>query len=396
MEHKYILYLALIIIFTKALGLLMRRIGLPEVIGALLSGFILGPLLLGIVEPNNVLKILADIGVIMLIFTAGLETNISQIKKTGVKSVIIALGGIILPLIAGFLLATLFNGGFDFDRKTLVQNLLIGVILTATSISIVVQTLKEMGKLKSETGTIILSAAIIDDILGVLLLSIVLSLNNADISPWISIGKTFAFFAAASLVGILLHYLFKKLSVKYPKHRRVPIFALGICLLYAYVADSVFGIADITGAYIAGLIFSGINATTYIERKIDINAYMIFTPVFFAYIGIQASFSDFNTSLIWFMIAFILVGIISKALGCYLASRLCHLGRRDSMVIGIGMIARGEVALVMMQKGITAGIIDSSSLTIVVGLVIVTSFISPILLKLTNKRNNEIVPLESS
>ncbi len=389
METEYLLQLGIILIATKASGILMKAIGMPQVVGALVAGIIVGPMVFGLVQSSDVLDIIAEIGVIMIIFSAGLETNVKELKKTGKASLVIAAGGVIVPLILGFLIAALFHGGFNFDRAELIKNIFFGLILTATSISIAVQTLKELGKLKSKSGTIILSAAIIDDIIGIIMVSIMLGFNNAAINPWITIGKTLLFFALLVIVGIPIHKLFKYFSGKYPRNRRIPIFALGICLILAYVAEKVFGVADITGAYFAGVIFSGISVSSYIERKIDINSYMFFAPVFFAYIGIKASFVDFDASLILFALAFVSIGIISKIIGCYSTSRMCHLDRQDSKTIAFAMIARGEVALVVMQKAVNESIIESKYLAVVVALVIATSIIAPILLKLTSKNDTQ-------
>lgn len=399
MDYKFLLELAIILISTKALGILMKKIGMPQVVGALVAGIIIGPTFLKWVEPSTALTNIAELGVIMIIFSAGLETNIKDIKNTGLTAFLIAMGGVFLPLIAGFVISSLFHGGFaNVDKATVLKNVFIGVILTATSISITVETLKELGKLKTKVGTIIISAAIIDDIIGIAVLSIVLGLNKAEVSPVLAIVKTIVFFALAIGLGSLIHLLFKYLSKKYPRQRRIPIFAFAVCLLYAYCAEEFFGVADITGAYVAGIIFSGISVSDYIDKKIDINSYMIFAPVFFAYIGIKSSLAGFDISLLWFAVAFVLTGILSKAIGCFLVSKAFKFNNKDSLIIGIGMIARGEVALVVMQKGITGGIIDAAYLAVVVSLVIVSTLIAPILLKLMFKRNEteELLPLDIS
>jgi len=384
--ENYLLELAIILIATKAFGLVMRRIGMPQVVGALIAGILIGPVVLNIVQPSQVLNIIAELGVIMIIFSAGVETDIKQIKETGWASLVVAMGGVIVPLVLGFVVSSLFHGGFaNVDKAAVLKNIFIGVILTATSISISVETLKEMGKLKTKAGTIILSAAIIDDIIGIIILSVVLGLNKADVNPVMTVINTVIYFALALGVGVGLHFLFKYLSKKYPRHRRVPIFAFAVCLLYAYVADHFFGVADITGAYIAGIVFSGISVSEYIEKKIDVNAYMIFAPVFFAYIGIKATLEGFSLNLFWFAIAFVIVGIIGKIAGCYSTSRMFKLSKKESITIGVGMIARGEVALVVMQKGINGGIIEPTYLAVVVSLVIISSLLAPVFLRLCFK-----------
>jgi Kef-type K+ transport system membrane component KefB len=368
----------------------MRKLGLPQVVGALIAGIIIGPMVFGIVGISDVFNIIAEVGVIMIIFSAGVETDLKQIKESGLTSLLVAAGGVLVPLGLGFIISSLFHGGFTVD---IMKNIFIGIILTATSISISVETLKEMGKLKPRAGTIIMSAAIIDDVIGIALLSIVLGITNSNVNPWIAILKTIAFFAIAIGVGILLHNLFKYLSKKYPRHRRVPIFALAVCLLYAYSAERFFGVADITGAYLAGIIFSGISTSEYIEKKIDVNTYMIFAPVFFAYIGIKSSFDGLNLNMLWFALAFIAAGISGKIIGAYSMSRLRGLERRESLAIGVGMIARGEVALVVMNKGVTGGVIGQEYLAIVVALVIVSSLLAPIFLRLCFNKDCKTPPL---
>lgn len=395
MNYTFLLELAIILFSTKLLGIMMRKIGLPQVVGALLAGILIGPFVLKVVSPSDTLSVIAEIGVIMIMFSAGLETSVKDIKETGKVSLVVAAMGVILPLIGGFVIGALFNGGFKgMDKMAVLHNVFIGVVLTATSVSITVETLREMGKLKSKAGTTILSAAIIDDIIGIVILSIIIGINS-DKSPWTSILMTVLFFVFVIVTGVMLHLLFKYMARKFPQHRRVPIFAFVACLVYAYLAERVFGVADITGAYLAGIMFSGLNGTDYIEKKIDINAYMIFAPVFFANIGIKADFSTINSTIILFALCFVAMGIFAKMGGCYLGSRLMGESNKDSLIIGIGMIARGEVALIVMQKGIDSGLVESKYLAMAVLLVIITSFLAPILLRLLYRKNMDldVVPI---
>ena len=398
-DYRFLLELAIIIFGTKLLGVLMKRIGLPQVVGALLAGIIIGPILHWVRPGTEPLKAIAELGVIMIMFTAGIETSIRDIRDTGLVAFLVAMMGVIVPLALGFVVSALFHGGFvGIETDIMLRNVFVGVILTATSVSITVETLREMGKLKTKAGTTILSAAILDDIIGIIILSIIIGLKGTggteSASPIMAIVKTVLFFVCAIAGGIGLHYLFKFLSKKFPNRRRVPIFALVICLLYAFCAEEFFGVADITGAFMAGVVLSGIKVSDYIEKKIDINAYMIFSPVFFASIGINASFDGFNLSILWFALSFVAVGILGKILGCYTASRIMHINRRDSLIIGIGMIARGEVCLIVMQKGISAGLMEANYLVMGVMLVIVSSILAPILLRLLYRgsKSDELPP----
>jgi len=387
MDYNILLELAIILLSTKALGIVMRKLGLPQVVGALIAGLVVGPCLIGAVHPSGTISILAEIGVIMIMFSAGLESNLKEIKLTGKAAFIVASLGVVVPLSLGFLLAALFGGGFaGADQLKILQYVFVGIIMTATSVTITVETLREMGKLKTEAGTIILSAAIIDDVIGIILLSVIMGINNPDVQPLLVIGKNVLFFVLAIGVGIGLHFLFKWLSKRYPHHRRVPIFAFVACLLYAYCGEHFFGVADITGAYIAGILFSGISVSDYIDQKIDVNAYMIFAPVFFANIGLRADFSAISLDMLWFTLAFVAVAVLSKFAGCYGASRLLKNDRQSSLIIGFGMIARGEVALIVTQRGIDSGLVPSSYLVVAMSLVIVSSLLAPIILRLLYKK----------
>lgn len=388
-DYKILLELALILLFTKLFGIIVKKLGLPQVVGFLIAGLLLGPCVLGWVGTSVTLKIIAELGVILIMFSAGLETNVEDLKKCGFAALLVAAAGVLLPLGCGFLLAAAFNGGFvGIDAQKVLQYVFVGVVMTATSVSITVETLREMGKLKSRAGTVILSAAIIDDVIGIVLLSIVIGFKNPDVKPVEAILKTLVFFVAAVVVGIGIHFLFKWLNKKFPHTRRLPILGLVVCFLYAYCAERFFGVADITGAYLAGIMMSGLKETAYIDRKIEINAYMIFAPVFFASIGINASFAGFNANTVWFTLAFVAVAILAKAVGCFSAAKALKYEWSESLVIGVGMIARGEVCLIVLQKGIAAGLIEPDYLAMGVMLVIVSSFLAPILLKFIYRRSD--------
>lgn len=388
-DYRVLLELALILLCTKLLGIIVKKLGLPQVVGFLIAGLLLGPCVLNWVRPSDTLRIIAELGVILIMFSAGLETNVEDLKKCGLAALFVAMAGVLLPLGCGFLLAAAFHGGFSgVDTARVLRYVFVGVVMTATSVSITVETLRELGKLKSRAGTVILSAAIIDDVIGIVLLSIVIGIKNPAVKPVESIIKTIGFFIAAVSVGIVIHYFFKWLNKRFPHTRRLPILGLVVCFLYAYAAEHFFGVADITGAYLAGIMMSGLKETAYIDRKIEINAYMIFAPVFFASIGINASFAGFSLDTVWFMLAFVVVAILAKAIGCFAAAKSLRYGFAESLVIGIGMIARGEVCLIVLQKGIAAELIAPDYLAMGVLLVIVSSFLAPILLKFIYRKSD--------
>lgn len=406
---EILLPLAMILVLSKLLSIGARKLGLPQVIGLLLTGVLLGLITL---IPNQTIfsdssmegiSFIAEIGVILIMFSAGLETDLKQIKETGVAASVITVLGVIFPMGLGFLASLVLPsiqdaaGNVDMTR-TMFRNFFYGVILTATSVSVTIATLKELGKLNSKIGTAIVSAAILDDIIGVIILSVIISLDEAVVNGGgnvgadiaIVIGKTLLFFVCAIAFGILLRLIFKKLANKYDHHRRIPIFAMAVAFFYAYAAEKWFGIADITGAFFGGLILSGSKETNYIERRADITSYLIFTPVFFAKVGLtsMSSFSSINLSFLLFGILFILAGIAGKLFGCGIGAKICRYSFKDSLRCGIGMMCRAEVCLICAQKGIDAGIIDASIQPFILVLILLTSFITPILLKQSYK--NEI------
>lgn len=373
---------AIIIISAKILGLGVRKLKGPQVVGEIIAGLLIGPSLLGWIEPSDFLSGMAEIGVVLLMFSAGLETNLSQLKKTGLKATMIACAGVFVPLIAGALFYMCFYGFPDFGSDEFYHAVFIGTILTATSVSITVQALKEMGKLTDEIGTTIMSAAIIDDVIGILVLTVVISFKDPSSKISDVVLRTVAFFILAVVVGYILYKIMKWLDKKYPHTQRIPILGLALALALSYIADKYFGIAEITGAYVAGIILSSLDDSAYIDRKMDVNSYMIFGPIFFASIGLQTDLKSLDMTILLFSAGFVVVGLISKIVGCGLVSRLCGYKGKDSLKIGVGMMTRGEVALIVSKKGLEVGMLESKYFTSVILLIVVSSIITPIVLKM--------------
>lgn len=392
-----LLPLALILIFSKIFMKVCKKLNLPSVIGMIVAGLLIG--LISYIPNQDILNettqeglgFLSKIGAILILFSAGLETDLKQIKSVGGPAVIITIAGVIVPMGLGFLVATLCNGGFaNLTHDALLTNLFYGTILTATSVGITVQTLREMGKLNSRVGSTIVAAAIIDDVLGIIVLSFVLALkgNGGEaVNPWIVVLKTVGYFAVIAVLSFVASKAFKWLDKRFEHHRLVPIFSLAFCFIIAYLSEKYFGIADITGAYIVGLILSTNNESGYIERKTDILSYMLFVPVFFANIGISTKFESISGSFILFGCLFIVAGIVGKLIGCGIAAKCCKYSFSDSVKIGVGMMARAEVCLVTASKG--AGIIDNNIMPFIVLLIIITSLLSPIFLKLIYNHDNK-------
>lgn len=372
--------IAIILVSTKFFGLIARKLKAPQVVGEIIAGLIIGPCLLGWVAQTDFLTAMAEIGVVLLMFSAGLGTDLKELLKTGPFAFLIACAGVLVPLAGGTGIYLLF--GLNFAGEQFLEAIFIGTILSATSVSITVQALNELGHLKGKVGTTILSAAIIDDIIGIILLTVVIGFKNPEESPAIVGIKTLLFFLFAFVCGFILYFAFKWLNKRNPHTRRLPIFGLALCFIFAYCAEEFFGIADITGAYVAGIVLCNIQDSNYIERKMDINSYMIFGPIFFASIGLQTSFDNFNLSMLWFTLALVGVALITKVIGCGGMARLCRFSTPDSLKIGVGMMNRGEVALIVSQKGVIAGLLDPSMFSAIIILIIVSSIATPIILKL--------------
>lgn len=382
--------IAIIIICAKSLALLSRRLKAPQVVGEIIAGLILGPSLLGWIKPNDFLSGIAEIGVILLMFSAGLETDLNQLKKTGAKATLIACSGVFVPLIGGTLLYMCFYGFSRFGTDDFFHAIFIGTILTATSVSITVQALKELGKLTDEVGTTILSAAIIDDVIGILVLTLVISFRDPSSKISDVLLRTIGFFILSFVVGIILYQIMKWLDSKYPHTQRIPIIGLALALALSFIAEKYFGIADITGAYVAGIILSSLKDSKYIDRKMDVNSYMIFGPVFFVSIGLQTDMKALDMTILLFSLGFVLVGLIAKIIGCGLVSRMCGYKGLDTLKIGVGMMTRGEVALIVSKKGLEVGMLDSKYFTSVILLIISSSILTPIILKLLYSKDGSL------
>ena len=381
--------LAIIVIFAKFFGIVARKFKAPQVVGEIIAGLLIGPSILGLVEQTEFLTHMAEIGVVLLMFSAGLETNLKDLMKTGPIAFLIACAGVFVPLAGGTLLYMGLYGVAPWGSEEFYKAVFVGVIMTATSVSITVQALKELGKLKGKVGTTILSAAIIDDVIGIIVLTFVIGFKNPDTDPMGVVISTFLFFLAAVGVGFILYLIFQKLDARYPHTRRIPILGLALCFAFAYGAEKWFGIADITGAYVAGIILCSIQDSQYIDEKIDINSYMLFGPVFFASIGLKTSIDNVDAGIIIFSIGFVLVALVTKIIGCGLMAKICRFNVKDSLKVGVGMMTRGEVALIVSQKGLSVGLLTPVYFTAVILLIIVSSISTPIILKLLYSKDKE-------
>ncbi len=390
-EYGFLLSIALILLSTKLFGLVTRRFKLPQVVGALLAGLILGPACIGILKETEFLKEVSEIGVIILMFCAGLETDIKELKKTGKASFIIALLGVAIPLLGGWGVAALFNtvNGEGLASLTL-QNIFIGIIMTATSVSITVETLKELGKLSTKSGNAILGAALIDDILGIIALTVITSAADTSVNIWMVLLKIVLFFVFAIVVCIIFNILFNKWSGHSKKDlRRYVIIGFAFCLLMSFSAEVFFGVADITGAFCAGLAMSNGPRATYLTNRFDTLSYMLLSPVFFASIGLKVVLPQMSMSIVIFSVVLCIVAVLTKVVGCGLGAKFCKFKNKDCLRIGVGMVSRGEVALIVASKGAAVGLMNDKYFGPIVIMVVITTIITPILLKFVYKSKNK-------
>lgn len=392
MEYYFLLEIALIFVATKLLGILCKKIHLPEVVGALIAGIIIGPSLIGIVnfegESGVFLEYAAEVGVVLLMYGAGLETDIKELKSNALASFIVAAIGVVVPLGLGAGSYALFFHENIMENTELLKCIFVGVVLTATSVSITVQTLREMGKLKGAVGTTILGAAVIDDILGIIVLTIVTSMAD----PSVEIGSVFIKIGIYAVVLVVL-YIIVKFSegflVTRDGKRRASIFGMAFCFILAFGSEELFGIADITGAYFAGLMLCNSKISDYLDHRVETINNHFFSMIFFASIGIKATFSGMGLNMWIFAIILTLVAIISKLFGCGLGARASKFSWKESIQVGVGMVSRGEVALIVASKGQQVGLIDGELFAPIVIMVIVTTLITPILLKISFKDKPE-------
>lgn len=396
---EILLPLALILCLGKLMGLGAHRVGMPAVIGMLAAGILIGLLKYVPWEPFHeaffgeditlVLSVMSKIGVVLIMFSTGLGTNLKELKQSGAAAVVITLFGVLVPMLFGWLTASLF-----FGFSNVLSNLFYGAILTATSVSVTVAVLKELGKLDTKVGTSIVAAAVIDDVIGIVILSVLTGFSSGaeGETGWswfrpnagMVVIKIVLFFIVAIALGVGLRKLFDIMERRAPHNRRVPILLLAACFLYAYCAEKLFGVADITGAYIAGILLGGtLSETPYVESKVDTMGYLFFSPIFFANIGIANIdyFSQITVQFLAFGLVFVAAALLGKLLGCGLGAKLCKFTFHESFRVGLGMMVRAEVVLICAEKGVASGLVDPAVFPFVILIILVSSIATPLLLK---------------
>ena len=385
-SYRFVFDVAVILLTTKLFAMLTKRVDLPQVVGALVAGMILGPSMLGIVSSTEFLAQVSELGVIVLMFAAGLQTDINELKASGKASFWIALCGVCVPWLGGFGVAALYNQG----NGAFWENVFVGTVLTATSVSISVETLKEMGKLSTRSGSAILGAALIDDVLGLILLTFITSASSQGSELGIVLIKVLLFFVTTAVVGKLVHHLIQVwMDSAQWNRKRFAVISLAFCFFYAYIAEAVFGVAGIIGAFFAGLMISNTTRATYINSRCGTLCYMFLSPIFFASVGLKVSleYMDWNTAVLTLIIT--LVAIVTKIIGCGISARICRYTTDESLRIGVGMVSRGEVALIVANKGIASGMMSQVFLAPVVLMVVVTTVITPVMLRAVYPKNKK-------
>jgi len=367
------LQLFIVIIATKLAGVISVRFGQPSVLGKLIIGVIIGPAVLDWVQNTEVIEALSHIGVLLLMFIAGLETDLKELNNNKTSSLTVAFGGVILPLIGGY-----FSGlavGMDQHHA-----IFLGLLLCATSVSISVQTFKELGQLQSREGTTVLGAAIADDIIVVVALAFMMSfLVGDDVNLGAVIGGKVVFFAIIALLAWkVVPFMMSKLGRIKITQPAMSI-ALGICFLFTYISEY-FGVAGIIGAFAAGIAIAQTEFKEEVERKIEPIAYTLFVPVFFVSIGLTVTFDGFLDN-IFIIIGLSLVAIFTKLIGAGIGARITGFNTRSSIIIGAGMISRGEVALILATLGLSENLLAPEYFTTIIIVVIVTTLVTPPLLK---------------
>ena len=378
MVVQFLLQLVIIFLAIKIAGHISVRLGQPSVLGKIIIGIIIGPAVLGWVDDTEVLGIFSQIGVLLLMFLAGLETDVKDLNDNMKAAVLVAVGGVITPIILTYGIAQFY--GF-----TVPEAIFLGLLLAATSVSISVQTLRELGWLNSKEGSALLGAAVLDDIIVVILIAVAMSFfgnasSGAGGGIGLLIGKKVVFFIVLFLASKWLVPGFIKLFSRFQVTEVVLSAGLIIAFGFAYFAESL-GVAGIIGTFFAGIAIGGTKYKEEIEHKVEPIANGVFVPFFFVSIGLAVTFEGIGDQ-VGFLVVFTVIAILSKFIGCGLGAKIAGFGTRSSMGIGAGMISRGEVALILAAIGLESGLLHPEYYTSAIIVVILTTVVTPPLLKI--------------
>lgn len=382
MEYKFLLDIGLIILFVKLFGIITGKIRMPKMLGGLIAGIVLGPAVLNIINLNSTLEFLESLGIIFIMFLAGLETKLKQFMKDSGKFVTIAITGVIIPLALGFL----FSRFYVIDRTL---NIFFGMVITATSVSITVESLMEMKKMKSHIGTAIIGAGVVDDIIGIIFLSFVL--NNGNVTALATLNvvlKILVFLVLALIIGLLMFKFLGWLELKLKKSEELPIFSVAFALILVYIAES-FGVSGIIGAYIAGLVVGRTKQGKEVRKQIEVLVHMIFSPISFASIGLKLDTLLLPINTWIFIILFSIITIFSKIIGAGLGAKITKYKTKEALQIGVGMVTRGEISFIMIEEAKKTLLITNEIFSILVITIALVSFVTPIFLHLSFRKKHE-------
>ena len=392
---NFILAITIVILAAKTGGYLSNRLGQPSVLGELLAGLLLGPTVFDLLHSpifaegghlGESITLMAELGVIMLMLLAGLELHLSELLGAGRVSAVAGVLGVALPLGLGIGVAMLFGVAFA-------EALFIGLTLSATSVSISAQTLLELRVLRSRVGLALLGAAVFDDILVILILSISLVLVSGVggfASIVVTVLQMVGYLVGASLVGIfvlprLITYV-SRLNISQGKLA----FVLVVCLLYSWAAEVLGGVAAITGAFLVGLFLARTPFKEDVEEGVAAMAYAFFVPIFFVNIGLEVDLAAISGNGWILAIVITVVAVLSKILGSGGGAKLAGFTGLESLQLGIGMVSRGEVGLIVAAFALTEGLISSANFSIVVFMVIIATVLTPPMLRASfAKRDGE-------
>ncbi|OAP98967.1 cation:proton antiporter [Ligilactobacillus aviarius] len=378
--------LCLVLITTSLAGHFSRRIGIPAVIGQLLVGILIGPAVLGWVHNNAFMHTFSEIGVIILMFIAGLESDLGMLKKYFKPALAVAFSGVVFPVVLIYFFGKLFHFSFE-------QAIFLGVTFSATSVSISVEVLKELKRLKSREGTTILGAAVIDDIISVIILSVLVSMfsNVAKAQGGHHSSNLWMSFLLDALYFVMIFFLFEWIAPKMMRlgeHLKVAssvtLMSIVLCLGMAWLAEQV-GLSDVVGAFFAGVAIAQTPYKQEVDSNIEPIGYAVFIPMFFVSIGLNMTFKGFFDDLI-FIVSLTILALITKWLGCGLGAKVLGMNYDSMNIIGSGMVSRGEMALIIAQIGYEAHLLSSEYYSGVIFVIILTTLAAPFMLKAAIKR----------
>ena len=371
--------LCLILLFALIGGQIANRCGLPAVIGELLAGIVIGPAMLNWVQPSGLIKSFSDIGVVLLMFLAGLESDLAILKKLWKPSFLVATFGMVVPIVIAYLTGI----AFKFSQT---ESLFLGITFAATSVSISVAVLQEMKKLETKEGMTILGAAVVDDLLSVILLSVVSSVTgthtdsaNANLGLGLTLLLQLVYLVVLLVASIWLFPRILKLSERFLLPAAKPLVTIIIVLLAAFGAEKV-GLSNVIGAFFVGLAFSRLPDKQKLQKSFTDIGYSLFIPIFFASIGLEMSITGiFKDGLLF--IALFVGSVISKLVGASVGAKIAGFSSSSAYQVGTGMISRGEMALVVAQIGLSNHLLAPAAYSTVVGVIVLTTLIAPIMLK---------------